>query len=204
MIMLVYNRYYGVSTDAVEITLGTMFLVIAGFIFLILTLFFFVFFRDPERQPPAEGITAPADGIIKSIETEKYEGKQYNRIVTFMNINNVHVNRVPIDGKIISITRREGGYLPAYKPESKKNNQVETVLETEIGRVSIIQIVGIFARRIEMYLSVGDEVKKGDRLGIIKFGSRVDLLLPKNRIAVKINPGKKVQANQTTFAEIKK
>ena len=147
IIMLVYNRFYGVSADAVEITLGTIFLVISGIIFLILTIFFLIFFRDPAREPPSNGITAPADGTIKSIETEKFDGKHYKRIVTFMNVNNVHVNRIPLDGRIISITRKEGGYLPAYKPESKKNNQVETILETKIGKVSITQIVGIFARR---------------------------------------------------------
>jgi phosphatidylserine decarboxylase len=182
-------------------TIGVWLLEISSVLFLAMTIFFMVFFRDPDRTPPGNGITAPADGLIKSVTTEKYDGKKYYRIVTFMNIHNVHVNRIPLDGVVVEIERKKGGYLPAYKSESSRNNQVKTVLKTKIGMVTIVQIVGIFARRIVVYSTEGEKVIKGDRLGIIRFGSRVDLILPENKVSVKVKVGDKVLANVTTLAE---
>jgi len=151
---------------------------------------------------PAGGIAAPADGVAKDIRDEELDGRSYKRIVTFMNVHNVHVNRVPLDGSVERITRHKGKFLPAYKAESIHNQQVETVLKTRIGTVKIFQITGVFARRIVVYITAGAEVRKGEKLGLIKFGSRVDLLIPSSKVKIKINIGDKVRANETSVAEI--
>jgi phosphatidylserine decarboxylase len=184
-----------------EFSAGAIMLGFSVMIFGILTGFFIIFFQDPERTP-TEGICAPADGVIKDMIREKLDGKKYYRIVTFMNVQNVHVNRIPIDGKIVSIEHKSGKYLPAYKKESIHNKQVETTLKTDIGIVKVIQITGIFARRIIVYKSDGDIVKKGERLGMIMFGSRVDLLLPAEKVVVQVQLGKKVKANRNKIARI--
>ena len=184
-----------------EFATGVILLGLSTAIFGVLTAFFIIFFQDPERVV-SEGICAAADGIIKDLKKEKLDGKKYYRIVTFMNVQNVHVNRIPIDGKIISIEHKSGKYLPAYKEESIHNKQVETTLKTEIGLVKVIQITGIFARRIIIYKSEGEVVKKGERLGMIMFGSRVDLLLPADKVVVQVPLGKKVKANRNKIARI--
>jgi phosphatidylserine decarboxylase len=207
IISLISLQYYlseRPDEGGIEKVISYWLLVSAVAIFLGLTIFLMVFFRDPERQPPGSGITAPADGVIKSIEEETFDGRKYFRIITFMNVHNVHVNRIPIDCEVISIEKVSGGFLPAYKDGSVSNNQVITELSTTIGTVRIIQIVGIFARRIVVYLKVGDKVQKGERLGMIRFGSRVDLILPKNKVEIKVKPGDISRANITTFAELKK
>jgi len=197
---LVITVRYPTSKN-LEFSAGVILLGFSVFIFMWLTVFFTIFFQDPERKP-SEGICAPADGIIKDLKREKLDGKKYYRIVTFMNLQNVHVNRIPIDGKIVTIERKSGKYLPAYKEESIHNHQVVTTLETKIGIVKIIQIAGIFARRIIVYRSEGEKVEKGERLGMIMFGSRVDLLLPSDRVIVQVDLGKKVKANRTKIARI--
>ena len=188
----------GYFKDRVELYL---FLVLIIF-WIVLIIFISIFFRDPDRVP-TDGIVAPADGVVKDIREDIIDGRSFQRIVTFMNVHDVHVNRVPMDGVIVKIVRRRGKYLPAYKSESIHNHQVETFLETAVGPVRIVQIAGVFARRIVVYLSEGSNVNKGDRLGLIKFGSRVDLLLPSKKVKVVVNIGDKARANETKMAEIK-
>jgi phosphatidylserine decarboxylase len=199
--VLFVNTIKEPGNGSIESDIGQLLLFCSTLLFIILTVFFLIFFRDPERSPSGSGIVAPADGIIKSIEKESRVETDYTRIITFMNVHNVHVNRIPLDGKVISIERISGGYLPAYKPGAIKNNQVKTVLKTRIGEVDLYQITGAFARRIVVYIAEGDKVNRGDRLGMIKFGSRVDIVLPSNKISVNVKPGMKVKANLTTLAE---
>ena len=157
-----------------------------------------MFMRDPERVP-GPGIISPADGKVREI----LERDGMTRISIFMNVHNVHVNRVPMKGKVAGLEYRKGAHRPAYKKESDANERNRTYLDTEIGQVVVTQIAGSFARRIHVFVKEGERVKKGTRLGRISFGSRVDIDLPSDKVIVKVKPGEKMKANMTTIAEIK-
>ena len=156
-----------------------------------------IFFRDPKRQT-ASGIVAAADGKIREISGDS----QTVMISTFMNVHDVHVNRVPFDGKVLSIERIKGTFKPAFLTGAAENSRVVTVLDTGIGEIKIVQIAGIFAWRIVPYISVGQELKKGDKLGMIRFGSRVDVHLPRDKVTVAVESGQHVKANSTTIARL--
>jgi phosphatidylserine decarboxylase len=166
----------------------------------LLSFFFLIFFRDPDRKI-GRGIVAPADGKIERISEEKdeYVGR-CTVISTFMNILNVHVNRMPIDGVIENVIHYKGSHIPAFKKDSKKNERIVLFIKSKIGNIKLVQIAGLLARRILPYVKKGARLKKGDRIGIIRFGSRVDLYLPKKvRIFVKVND--KVKAGADTIAD---
>jgi len=170
-------------------------------IFLILSTFFLFFFRDPERKVP-EGenlILAPADGkviLIKPFGNLEFMGGG-TLVSVFMSLFDVHVNRTPVSGKIKYFRYNPGKFFPAFKDKaSLENEQTELGMENEHGKVVLKQIAGILARRIVCKLKNGDLVKAGDRFGMIKFGSRLDLFLPQNvHIEVKLN--QKVKAGET-------
>jgi len=182
--------------------LGSIFLFIS-FIFFLMTILFLVFFRDPERNI-GNGIVAPADGKIREISKIKDDDiGNCTKISTFMNLHNVHVNRMPFDGIIKDVVHINGAHLPAFKKESERNERVIITANTELGMIKIIQIAGTLARRIVPYVKSGDELKKGDKIGLIRLGSRVDIYLPTKKIksiAVKINDI--VKAGADTIAEI--
>jgi phosphatidylserine decarboxylase len=186
------------STGLLLIFLG----VVSVFFFLISCLLI-VFFRDPERSI-GPGVVAVADGKIREITTiHDTEVGECIQISTFMNIHNVHVNRMPLDGTIEEITHHKGGHLPAFKKESEKNERVVLLIHTDIGRIKIIQIAGTLARRIVPYVSKGNAVKKGGKIGLIRLGSRVDLYLPTKRIKpLAIQVTNKIKAGEDTIAEI--
>jgi phosphatidylserine decarboxylase len=166
---------------------------------LIITLFFVFFFRDPDRVI-GEDFVSPADGIVRDIQLEK----TVCFISIFMNVHNVHVNRMPIDGKILDIVHFPGKHFRAYKKESDLNERVVIDVYSNIGRMRVVQIAGLIARRIYPYIKKGDSLKKGDKIGIIRLGSRVDVYLPAkviNRVTVDIHS--KVIAGVTTIAELK-
>lgn len=142
-------------------------------------LFFLQFFRDPERTV-ADGIASPADGKVVAIDqVQDPDVGMADRLAIFMSPADVHVNRSPVSGRVVSVTRRPGGYLPAFRKESERNERVETLLESPgFGTVKVIQIAGTVARRIVPYLEAGATVQKGDRIGLIRLGSRCDLLFP--------------------------
>ena len=165
---------------------------------LLLTIFFLVFFRDPERNT-GKDIVAAADGKIREITDDK----EILKISTFMNIYNVHVNRMPIDGIVKNVEHINGSHTPAFKKESERNERVITAIETNIGTVKIVQIAGTLARRIVPYIKKGDKLKKGDRIGIIRLGSRVDLYLPSKKIKkINVTVGDMIRAGEDTLAEI--
>lgn len=172
---------------------------LVGFIPMICILIFFViFFRDPERKIGG-GVVAPADGTIRDI---KQENNQY-LISTFMEVNNVHVNRMPIEGRIIQMSHFPGYHLRAWKKESDLNERVIITIATEIGDVKVVQLAGLIARRIYPYIKEGDVLKKGDRIGIIRLGSRVDVYLPINKIKeITVKIGDPVKAGEDTIAFI--
>jgi len=149
--------------------------------------FFFVtsFFRDPERQVPSEPnvIVSPADGKITEITTEKepINGKTCKRITIFLSVFNVHINRVPIGGTIEEIRYNPGKFLAAFNPKASMDNEQNIILINN-GKVNVLvkQIAGLIARRIVCWPNKGDRYEPGQRYGLIRFGSRVDILLPAN------------------------
>jgi phosphatidylserine decarboxylase len=171
-------------------------------IFLLLFMFLLFFFRDPERKiPRGENlILAPADGkviLIKPFDNLKFMGGGGTWVGVFMSLFDVHVNRVPITGVVKYFKYNPGKFLPAFKDKaSLENEQTELGLENEHGKIVLKQIAGIIARRIVCQLKQGDLVKAGDRFGMIKFGSRLDMFLPEN-VQIKVGLNHKVKAGET-------
>jgi len=184
---------------AIFISLGWPFLASIG---VILVLFFVYFFRNPDRIPPLSpgSIVSPADGQVVFIGQAKapFLEKEMKKISIFMSIFDVHVNRMPFDAKVEKIKYKKGRFIPAYKAEADSINEANVILcSTQRGNPFIIvQIAGILARRIICDLKPGQEVKKGERIGIICFGSKVDLYLPENTTILPLL-GKKVKAGET-------
>ena len=143
------------------------------------------FFRDPERRIPNEPnvIVSPADGKITEIvtENEPINGKLCKRVTIFLSVFNVHVNRVPIGGTIKDIRYNPGKFLAAFNPKASMDNEQNLILINN-GRTHIFvkQIAGLIARRIVCWPKKGDHYESGQRYGLIRFGSRVDILLPEN------------------------
>lgn len=148
---------------------------------ILLAMFFLWFFRDPERAiPEAPGlIVSPADGKVTAIETVSTEAGPQRRISIFLNVFNVHVNRAPIAGNIQRIDYQKGKFLNAMNPASAVENERNYVeVGGELCTVAFTQIAGLLARRIVFQRQLGDWVHRGERVGLIKFGSRVDVLFP--------------------------
>jgi phosphatidylserine decarboxylase len=171
----------------------------------LLAIFFLWFFRDPRRTiPQGEGlIVSPADGKLTAIEHVMTPTGERVRLSIFLNVFNVHVNRSPITGTLREVRYQKGQYLNAMNPESaEKNEQNLAVVESDDGyEVAFKQIAGLLARRIVFQRKVGDRLERGERIGMIKFGSRVDVLMPAYaEIRVKI--GDHVQGGATVLAHI--
>ena len=172
-------------------------------------LIFLQFFRSPKRNwvISSRSIVCPADGRVVAIEEveepEYFNGEKRIQISVFMSPLNVHLNRYPISGKIAYAKYHPGEFLVAWHPKSSTQNERNTVvIETEFGPTVLIrQIAGFVARRIVWYCNQGDEVKQGDELGFIKFGSRVDLFLPLDA-KIKVELEEKVKGGISVLAEI--
>ncbi len=147
----------------------------------VLAMFFLWFFRDPSRQVPdgAGLIVSPADGKVEELEWIEFPDGGRLRVTIFLNVFDVHVNRVPVGGIVTLCEHTEGQFMNAMKPESAIHNE-QTLIAIDAGgyTVSFKQIAGLLARRIVNNLKVGDHVERGQRMGLIKFGSRVDVLMP--------------------------
>lgn len=167
------------------------------------------FFRDPERKTPVKKgiIVTPADGkviVIKQNIYNHYVGENCNQISVFMSPLNVHVNRIPIDGKVEHLKYYEGKFIAAFEDKASENNErMETGILSSYGKVLFTQIAGFLARRIVNELKLGDEVKTGERFGMIKFGSRLDIFVPSNFTPV-VNMNENVYAGETILFEVKK
>ena len=133
------------------------------------------FFRDPERTIGTGRVISPADGTVQSIDPWP-DGRI--RVAIFMSPLNVHVNRAPLSGTVVSVQHRPGGYVPAFHKDSDRNERVVWHFDTELGDIEMVQIAGAVARRIVPYVQKGAKVEQGDRVGLIRFGSRVDVYLP--------------------------
>lgn len=161
------------------------------------------FFRDPERRiPDGEGlVVAPADGKVVSIadlEGESPVAGAATRVSIFLSPLDVHINRFPVAGKIEDIRYQAGQFLAAYKEEaSKQNEQNALKLIDAQGRVfGVVQIAGVLARRIVCWAKPGDELRRGERFGLIMFGSRTDLYLPRD-CSVEVHEGQRVKGGET-------
>ena len=172
---------------------------------LLLAAFFLWFFRDPERVIPSEpgAVVSPADGKVTSVATLKVNGETFKSISIFLNVFNVHVNRSPVSGIVRGVRYETGKYLNAMNPASAEQNERNTVtIEGEGHRVIFKQIAGLLARRIVFTKQVGDSVRRGERVGLIKFGSRTDVLLdPSAEVAVKV--GENVKGGSSILAFLK-
>jgi len=174
---------------------------------LLLTLFVVYFFRDPERRVPADPdvVVSPADGTVMSVREVAGEAagtETATRVTIFLSIFNVHVQRAPLGGRVDAYDYRPGRYLPAWRDEaSSENEQASLALATAEGPVVVRQIAGLVARRIVTYPREGDSLERGERIGLIRFGSRVDLFLPPEW-AVTVGAGDRVRRGETPVAHI--
>ena len=169
---------------------------------IILAAFFLWFFRDPKRTiPQAPGqIVSPGDGVVTEAEwIETLSGSRL-RLSIFLNVFDVHVNRAPVGGVVTVCEFRKGEFMNAMKAESVLNNE-QTLITIDAGgyEVSFKQIAGLLARRIVCNLKVGDRVERGQRMGLIKFGSRVDVLIPA-AANLKVKTGARVKGGSTVLA----
>ena len=173
----------------------------------------FWFFRDPDRTLPTEAhnnsayVISPADGLVTEIVTEyekHYLKSESKRITIFLSPLDVHVNRIPVTGKVEFVNYQKGKFIIASKPDASEiNEQSHFGVLNDYGKVFFKQIVGILARRVVYDIKVNDEVKAGDRFGMMKFGSRMDIALPLDT-EIHINVGDRVKAGETIIAILKK
>ena len=171
-----------------------------------ITVFSLYFFRDPQRIPPkTDGFLAPADGKIVQIkEIEDAELGNTLQISIFLSVWNVHSQRVPLAGTVLSREYNTGKFFAAYKHKASKNNEQTSVLfEGEKGnKFKIKQIAGWIARRIINYMEPGKNVEQGERLGFIRFGSRVDIIVPE-KFQLDVSLGDIVKGNKTIIGRFK-
>lgn len=168
---------------------------------LLVELFFVQFFRDPERVAAA-GMASAADGKVVRIDRiQDADLGPVDRLSIFMSPTDVHVNRFPMDGTVVSVTHIAGGHIPAWDKDSDRNERVVTVLDTAIGRVKVIQIAGTLARRIVPYIEAGHVATKGERMGLIRLGSRCDLLVPPGSVRWTVQLKQQVYAGTTQVGE---
>jgi phosphatidylserine decarboxylase len=171
---------------------------------LLLAAFFLWFFRNPERAIPdiPGAVISPADGKITDIVTVEWQGQPRMRVSVFMNVFSVHVNRSPVAGVIESIEYKRGKFLNAMDAVSADLNEQNIVtVRGETHTVVFKQIAGLIARRIVFFKQIGDRVQRGERVGLIKFGSRVDVILPLDA-TLQVKLGDNVHAGSSILAQL--
>jgi phosphatidylserine decarboxylase len=177
---------------------------IPGFFFLVVAVLVLNFFRDPERAIPPDSslLVSPADGKIVEIVTEDLDGRPVRRVSIFMSPLDVHVNRSPVSGTIQSVTYNPGRFHVASKPRASiENEQNVFIVRSEAGDIMVKQIAGLLARRIVFWKHPGDTVQRGERVGLIKFGSRVDVAVDP-RIELRVQVGDRVKAGASVLGTI--
>ncbi len=177
----------------------------------LLILFCLWFFRNPQRMIPADpsAMVAPADGVVIAVEPAELPdelattaSEPMQRIVIFLNVFNVHVNRVPFAGTILKVARKAGGFAHAGRPEAQHNQRCTLAMKTKDGRLlAISQVTGLIARRIVCHAQAGEQYEKGQRFGLIRFGSRTDIYLPASAL-VTVKPGDKTLGGTTIIARL--
>ena len=189
---------FGLITVTVALFAGILFALLP----FVLTIFMAYFFRDPERHVPEDknGFVSPADGkviLIKDVHESEHLGTDMKEVSIFMSPFNVHVNRSPCNAKVKTVKHTKGRFMAAYKDDASiRNENIAMVLETKYGDILVRQVAGFVARRAVCRKKEGDTLNRGERYGMIKFSSRLDIYLPKNtHIMVKI--GANVRAGET-------
>jgi phosphatidylserine decarboxylase len=177
-----------------------------SFAFLLLSIAVALFFRNPERVPPRQDgiVLSPADGrvveILENVRSEDLPGSPLKRVSIFMSLFDVHVNRWPISGTIVKIKHVPGRFLDARESAASEVNEHNSiVLSGEEATIQVVQVAGKVARRIACWVNEGDQVNQGDRFGLIRFGSRLDVYLPDN-FSVVVGPNDIVKAGLSIIA----
>lgn len=185
---------------------------VAAVIALVLPVGIGLFFRDPERQAsqdptlvlsPADGrvmYTGPADATDLPQATDGV-ARDWQQITIFLSVMDVHINRTPVSGRVTQVRYQPGTFLPAFKPESSRNERSEIWFDHHGTAIVARQVVGILARRVVCRLTPGDQVRAGDRLGLMKFGSRMDVFVP-TTATIAVRTGEMVRAAETVLARL--
>jgi len=172
----------------------------------IIFLFNFYFFRDPERKIPdgSDLILSPADGtivLIEDVEEPYYFKSKVRRVSIFLSVFNVHVNRMPVSGKVDFLKYIKGKFLVAFADKASEENEQSIIgIQHEKGKILFKQIAGLIARRIVFHIEEGDSVNAGDRFGLIRYGSRVDMFFPEN-VELNVSLKEKVYGGETVIGE---
>ena len=207
-----HREGYRMLAIAVIITMLLMLINKAlGIVGFVLTVWVYYFFRDPERYPINDDnyLVSPADGIVSLISTVRgpkelnMENNEYQRVSVFMNVFNCHVNRVPISGKIDEIFYKPGKFIDASLDKASEDNERNLIKYSNSSgkNFAIVQIAGLVARRIICEVKQGQNLNQGDRIGIIRFGSRVDLYFD-NDYKLLVREGQTVVAGESLLAKI--
>ena len=172
-----------------------------GSVLVLLGLFSAFFFRDPSRTVPEQenAVVGPADGVVMEVTTEN--GKNVMRM--FLSVFNVHIQRTPVSGKVKNVEYRPGKFLPAMKPEAHAVNEQNIItIESKYGDFIVKQVAGIIARRVISRVKAGDVLNKGAQIGLIRFGSQVDVHFP-DCVEITVKPGDKITGGETIIGVIK-
>jgi phosphatidylserine decarboxylase len=178
---------------------------VAAGVLAVLAVAILLFFRDPSRHydGPPQDLVAPADGkvlVVDTVEAPEVGPGRFHQVITFLNVFDVHVQRTPTAGEVMRSQLTPGPKIAAYKHDAARNERHLAVLRRENGDlVGIRQVVGLVARRIVCYLKPGQRVQRGEALGLIKFGSRVDLLVPES-YEILVSPGQRMRNGETVMA----
>lgn len=210
------NKYLGIHREGWKFFFIFILISFFGFfitkiifyIFIFISLFTLWFFRDPERYFDSKDnqLLSAADGKICFIGEENPPAEtqfkeKMKKISIFMNVFNVHVNRSPVDGIIEKIIYKNGKFFNASLDKASEYNERNSfIIETNTDKIVVVQIAGLIARRILSFISEGDKIDKGDRIGLIRFGSRVDIYFP-STYEIKVNQNDIVVAGETIIAE---
>lgn len=173
-----------------------------GGVLVFLGLFVFYFFRDPDRAVPSDAgaVVSPADGHVVEIIDEAFDSKTGHRVSIFLSVWDVHVQRAPVAGRISSVAYRPGKFYGAFRSAaSQKNEQNVISIESPVGSLVFKQIAGAIARRVLCWKSEGEQVSRGERVGMIRFGSRVDIWLPMEA-EILVRRGQKVKGGSSILA----
>jgi phosphatidylserine decarboxylase len=194
--------YYALASVAAAVLLGWLTSPAWAVLPLLFGAFFLNFFRDPERTIPSTpgAIVSPADGKVTDIVTVEINGRPYTRLSVFLNVFDVHVNRSPAAGVITAVEYRKGQFKNAMGVECAECNEQNVVTMESEGRTMVFkQIAGLLARRIVFTKQVGDRVQRGERIGMMKFGSRMDVMFDPNA-TVQVKVGQHVVGGESVLA----
>lgn len=183
-----------VGLSALAIAVSYPFSLAAAVAFAGLTTFFLLVFRDPGRIA-GRGIVSPADGTVREVDPE-------NGLVSiYLALRNVHVTRAPAPGTIEAVKHTPGTHAPAFSRKTQQNERAELTLTSDLGQITIVEMTGAIARRIVLYVRAGQTLAKGQKLGLIRFGSRVDIFLPPS-VKITVAKGDRVRAGVTMIAGV--